>query len=164
MDFWLFWGLSVLSHLGGGHSGGGGGNTFARRSAIINESFIKREEMGPVETGMNRTGSLPIHENLTLYDRLPPQGLWEARWGNEFFEFCLPIRRWGDPSGAAAIIVSEGESDSNARIISEYLIFMGNSITPQTGNTSLSQSEGAVWGDRHCPLRLLARASYFILN
>ena len=34
--------------------------------------------------------------------------------------------------------------------------FPQNAITPQTGNTSLSQSAGAVWGDRHCPLRLLA--------
>jgi hypothetical protein len=32
--------------------------------------------------------------------------------------------------------------------------FLQNSITPQTGNTSLSQNAGAVWGDRHCPLRL----------
>ena len=79
---------------------------------------------------MNRTGSLPIHENLTVYDRLPLQGLCEARRGREFFEFCLPIRRWGDPSGAAAIIVSEGESDSNPRIISEYFDFLGKcSIT-----------------------------------
>jgi hypothetical protein len=30
-----------------------------------------------------------------------------------------------------------------------------NSIIPQTGTTSLSQSAGAVWGDRYCPLRLL---------
>jgi hypothetical protein len=44
----------------------------------------------------------------------------EARRSSEFFEFCVPIRRWGDLSGEAAIIVSAGESDSNPRIISEY--------------------------------------------
>ena len=27
------------------------------------------------ETGMNRSGSLPKHENLTLYEGLPPHGL-----------------------------------------------------------------------------------------
>jgi hypothetical protein len=79
---------------------------------------------------MNRPGSLPIHENLPLYDRLPFQGLCEKRRGREFFAFCLPIRRSGDPSGATAIIVSEEERDSNPRILSEYFDFHGKcSIT-----------------------------------
>jgi hypothetical protein len=33
---------------------------------------------------------------------------------------------------------------------------------PQTGNTSLSQSAGAVWGDMHGPLHFLASALYFM--
>jgi hypothetical protein len=36
-----------------------------------------------------------------------------------------------------------------------------NAIIPPTGATSLSQSAGAVWGDRHCPLRLLASCFIF---
>jgi len=47
---------------------------------------------------------------------------------------------------------------------SRHFSFPQNAITPQTGNTLLSQSAGAVWGDRHCPLRLLALASYFMSN
>jgi len=79
---------------------------------------------------MNRSGLLPVHENLTLYDRLPPQGLCEARRGREFFEFCLPIRRRGAPTWAAAIIVSEGVSGSNPRTISEYFDFHGKCSIP----------------------------------
>jgi hypothetical protein len=33
---------------------------------------------------------------------------------------------------------------------------------PRTGNTSLSLSVGAEWGDRHCPLLHLTSALYFI--
>ena len=45
-----------------------------------------------------------------------------------------------------------------------HVSFPQNAITPPTGNTSLSQSAGVVGGDRHCPLCLLASASYFMSN
>ena len=45
-----------------------------------------------------------------------------------------------------------------------HFSFPQNAITPPTGNTSLSQSAGVVGGDRHCPLCLLASASYFMSN
>ena len=130
---------------------------------------------------MNRSGSLPNHENLTLYDRLPHQGLCEARRGRELFWILLTNPPRGAPS-VAAIIVSEGESGSNSRIISEYHDFHGKcSITsemlagasppplwlpwcdnPRTGNTASSLSAGAVWGDRHDPLCHRTSALYFI--
>ena len=72
----------------------------------------------PVETDMNGS-SHPDHENLlhTIDSRLRAS----ARHGGagSCFEFCSPIRRGGVPSGAAAIIVSEGESCNHPRIISE---------------------------------------------
>ena len=40
---------------------------------------------GSEEAGMNRSGSLPNHENLTVYEGLPPQGLSEARRAGSFF-------------------------------------------------------------------------------
>jgi hypothetical protein len=77
---------------------------------------------------MNRLGSHPNHENLTLYHRLPPQGLCEARRGREFFLIFIHRSAAQEaPSGVSAIIVSEGESGSNPRIISEYYDFHGNS-------------------------------------
>ena len=77
--------------------------------------------------------SHPDHENLlhTIDSRFRAS----ARHGGagSCFEFYLPIRRGGAPSGAAAIIVSEGESGSNPRIISEYYDFHGkSSITSET--------------------------------
>ena len=38
-----------------------------------------------VETDLNRFGSHQNHENLTLYEGTPPQGLSEARRGGSFF-------------------------------------------------------------------------------
>jgi hypothetical protein len=135
---------------------------------------------GSGETGMNRFGSLSNHENITLYEGLPPQSLSEARRAGSFLIFYSPIRRGGVPSGAAAIIVHKMET-----IPAFYLntmIFMGNAQLPdkrsrgfhprrygspkcdrpRTGNTSSSLSAGAVWGDRHCPLHNHASARYFI--
>jgi len=40
---------------------------------------------GSGETGMNRSGSLSNHENLTLFEGLPPQGLSLGTAGREFF-------------------------------------------------------------------------------
>jgi len=74
---------------------------------------------------MNRSGSLPNHENLTLYDRLPPQGLFRGTAGQGVFLNLLTNPSLGAPSWAATIIVSEGESGSNPRIISEYFDFHG---------------------------------------
>jgi len=43
---------------------------------------------------MNRLGSLTIHENLTLYEGLPPQGLSELRRAGSFnFSFTDPPHR-----------------------------------------------------------------------
>jgi hypothetical protein len=43
---------------------------------------------------MHRFGSHPIHENLTLYEGLPLQGLWEARQAGSFLNFLFndPLR------------------------------------------------------------------------
>ena len=43
----------------------------------------------------------------------------EARRARSFFQFLSLIRRGGVPSGAAAIIVPDGQSDNNPRIIVE---------------------------------------------
>ena len=58
-------------------------------------------------------GSLPNHENRDAYDGTPPQGLSEARRGRFFLNCLLLIRRGGDPSGAAAIIVIGGVFKKN---------------------------------------------------
>ena len=65
-----------------------------------------------------RLRSRPNHENRIIYEGPSPQGLSQAHRAGSCFEFCSPIRRGGTPSGAAAIIVSEGESCNNPRIIS----------------------------------------------
>ena len=57
---------------------------------------------------MNLGGSLPNHENRNVYDGTPPQGLSEARRAGFFSNCLLLIRRGGDPSGAAGIIVNGG--------------------------------------------------------
>jgi hypothetical protein len=59
---------------------------------------------------MDLWGSLPDHENRNVYDGTPPQGPpRHGGAGNFSFEFfLLLIRRGGDPSGAAAIIVNGG--------------------------------------------------------
>ena len=64
--------------------------------------------MCPVETDIILWGSLPNHENRNVYDGTPSQGLSEVRRAWVFLNFLLLIRRGGDPSGAAAIIVNEG--------------------------------------------------------
>jgi len=38
---------------------------------------------------MNRSGSLPNHENLTLYEGLPPQGLSGTRRAGSVFLFFI---------------------------------------------------------------------------
>jgi len=58
---------------------------------------------------MNQFGSHPIHENLTLYEGLPPQGLSKAQWGKEvFFNFFSHQSAAGASLwGAAAFIAPE---------------------------------------------------------
>jgi hypothetical protein len=48
---------------------------------------------------MNRLGSLSNHENLTLYEGLPPQGLSEARRAGSFFNFLFTDPPRGRPVG-----------------------------------------------------------------
>ena len=74
--------------------------------------------MSSVETGMNLWGSHLNHENRNVYDGTPPQGLSEARRAGFFLDCLLLIRRGGDPSGAAAIIVYGGVL-KKSRIITE---------------------------------------------
>jgi len=57
---------------------------------------------------MNRFGLHQNHENHTIYDGPPPQGLSEARWAGSFFEFLVTDSPRGRPFGAAAIIVTDG--------------------------------------------------------
>ena len=74
----------------------------------INQRLFKKTAIFcSVETGMNLWNSLPNHENRNVYDGTPPQGLSEARRAG-CFNCLLLIRRGGDPSGAAAIIVNGG--------------------------------------------------------
>jgi hypothetical protein len=74
--------------------------------------------------------SHPDHENLlyTIDSRLRAS----ARHGGagSCFEFCSPIRRGGVPSGAAAIILSEGESCNNSLSYLNKTIFMRNAQLP----------------------------------
>jgi len=83
-----------------------------------NTFFYKNYETNSsAETDMNGS-SHPDQENLllTIDSRLRAS----ARHGGagSCFEFCPLIRCGGVLSGAAAIIVSEGESCNNPRIIS----------------------------------------------
>jgi hypothetical protein len=55
------------------------------------------------ETDMNRFSSHRNHENLTLYEGLPPQGLSEARQAGSFFKNLSPIHRTGSPVGGSGI-------------------------------------------------------------
>ena len=52
-----------------------------------------------VETGMNRFGSHPIHENIILYEGLLPQGLSEARREGSFFTILFAHLPRGRPIG-----------------------------------------------------------------
>ena len=72
---------------------------------------------------MNRFGSHPNHENCSLYEGSPPQGLSEALRAGSFFEFKSPIRRGGVPSGAATIIVTDGQGGNNSHMIYEHYDF-----------------------------------------
>jgi hypothetical protein len=71
------------------------------------------------ETGMNRYGSQKTMKIVlyTMDSRL--RASLEARRAGSFFQFLSLIRRGGVPSGAAAIIVSDGQSGNNPRIIVE---------------------------------------------
>ena len=77
--------------------------------------------------------SYPIHENLTLYEGLPPQGLSEARRAGCFLNLLFPIRRWG------ALFWGGGnhriQNGNNPRIIAEYDDFQGkSSMKKRIGN------------------------------
>ena len=76
---------------------------------------------------MNRFSSYPNHENLIIYERSPPQGLSEARRAGSFFEFFVTDPPRGAPSGAAAIIVPNGESGKNPASYLNTTIFIGKS-------------------------------------
>ena len=65
---------------------------------------------------MNLWGSLTNHEIVMYTMEHPPQGLSEARRGMGFFELSVTDPRGGDPSGAAAIIVNEGDGLKKSRI------------------------------------------------
>ena len=54
------------------------------------------------------SGSLPNHENHNIFDGAPLQGLFRGTAGRVFLNCLFQIRRGGDPSGAAAIIVYGG--------------------------------------------------------
>ncbi len=54
---------------------------------------------------MNLQDFLLHHENRNVHDETPPQGLFEARRAGVFLNCLVLIRRGGDPSVAAAIIV-----------------------------------------------------------
>ena len=59
------------------------------------------------ETDMNLWGSLPNHENRKVYEGTR-SGLSEERRAGIFLDCLFLIRRRGDPSRAAAIIVKGG--------------------------------------------------------
>ena len=72
-----------------------------------------------LETDMNQSSSHPNHENRTIYEEPPPQGLSVARDGS-FLNFCNRSATQEAPSGAVAFIVPEGDRGNNPRIIAEY--------------------------------------------
>jgi len=45
---------------------------------------------------MNRSGSLPNHGNLNIFDEISPQGLFRGTAGRGFLNCLLLIRRGGD--------------------------------------------------------------------
>jgi hypothetical protein len=75
---------------------------------------------------MHQFGSHPIHENLTLYEGLPLQGLWEARQAGSFLNFFYSTIRCG-----GALFWGGGnhrtQNGNNPPIISEYYDFVGKS-------------------------------------
>ncbi len=78
--------------------------------------------------------SHPIHENLTLYEGLPPQGLSEARRAGCFLNFFYHRSAAGVPCfGAAAIIVYRMETIPV--LYAEYDDFQGkSSMKKRIGN------------------------------
>ena len=58
-----------------------------------------------------------------VYDGYPPQGLSEALRGSSFFEFLVRDPPRGRPSGAAAIIVPDGEKGDNFPSYLNTIIF-----------------------------------------
>ena len=83
---------------------------------------------------MNRFGSHLNHENLILYEGLPPQGLSEARRGREFF-----FKFFGHRSATGATCrgwrYSSYQMDRVIIISASYLnntIFMGNAHESRT--------------------------------
>ena len=105
-----------------------------------------------------------------------------ARHGGQG-EFSSSIRRGGVPQGVAECILSDGGSNNNPRILSEYHCFLRKCSLPRsTFNRVFSPrcahlkfdtrskrhciiialSAGAVRGDRNCPLPPRTRGVYFI--
>ena len=70
---------------------------------------------------MNRCGSHPIHENLTLYEGLPPQGLSLGTAGREFFfNFLFTDPPRGRPVGGGGIYRTLWIEGEQSHILSEY--------------------------------------------
>ena len=74
---------------------------------------------GSLETDMNQSSSHPNHENRTIYEEPPPQGLSVAQGQGVFLNFCHRSAAQEALSGAVAFIVPEGERGNNPRIIAE---------------------------------------------
>jgi len=72
---------------------------------------------------MNQSSSHPNHENQTINEETPPQGLSEARRAGCFLIFCHQSAEQEAPSWAAAFIVPDGEKGNKPRTISEYYDF-----------------------------------------
>ena len=130
------------------------------------------------ETGMNRSGSLPNHENRNLYDGSPPSGLLLGTAAREFFLVTDPLRgcpvlgrRHSSYQIHSGVIISvlylntmifmgnPGENSRNALggfgkwCLSPPLLRQPPKYDkPRTGNTAFSHSAGAVRGTGFCPL------------
>ena len=77
---------------------------------------------------MNRFGSHPNHENRTIYEAAPPQGISEAQRAGSFLHFSHRSAAQEAPLGAVAYIVTNVQRGNNFHIISEYYDFHRNSL------------------------------------
>ena len=124
---------------------------------------------GSGEKGMNGSDSLSNHENLTLFEGLPPQGLSEARRTGSFFgrqsaAGATRRGRWHSshqrkrvltiPASNLNTMIFTGNTPSRAKRstgVSLPPLWLPRCDNSWTGNMFSSLSAGAVWGTGTVP-------------
>jgi len=88
---------------------------------------------------MNRSGSLPIHENLPLYDRLPVQGLFRGTAGQGVFFYFAYQSATGAPHRGRQQPSCLRERVAVIPVLClNTLIFMGNAQYQAERSTGIS--------------------------